>query len=209
MFIEGRKEKQYSESLFNQLYLLTLLIQSENDLPERIIENRIKKSGRTISRYFHALHTSGLIPKINHSRKTNIYSISYTIDDMERYYIKWAKEYIVDVKDAMLRYLDSYSKNNFNPKNRLYRLGRILICSFDDCHWDDSISLEDDGSDDIDLSDIDMTDLVLYENNFYRIVFSGYEDLYDGLSVRSKQRDFKLLRDVFVKVLSDFDTFGY
>ena len=84
-----------------------------------------------------------------------------------------------------------------------------MISSFNNCYWDNSYYFEDDGNDDeLDLTDIDMTDMVIFKNEFYHIAFTGYENLYKDLSIRSRQRDFKLLKDVFLTILTDHDTFG-
>lgn len=208
MHIEGRKDKPYSESLFNQLLLLSMIIQSENYLPSYIIDSRLHKAERTYRRYFFNLRQCGLIPKVNYVREDNSYYIPFEIDDMERYYSAYDKKYHIDKKDALIRFLKSYSKEHINPDDRLSRLGRILICSIQDCYLDDSYYLEDDDSDELDLSDIDMTDMVIYDNKFYHIAFTGYEDLYKNLSARSRQRDFKLLKDVIISILSDYDAFG-
>lgn len=208
MYIEGRKSKPYSESLFNQLYLLAMLIQSESNLPDYIIDSRLKKSERTYRRYFHDLHQCGLMPKVirsaapssedelsGESAKSFSYSIPYETDDIDQYYDKRTKHYYYDDVEVMLKYLDSYSMNHFNPQDRLYRLGRVLICSYYDCYLVDPDDIEDEPG------THEPKDLV-------RISFKGYEDLYEGMSLRSRQRDFKLLRDVITTVLLDHDALG-
>ena len=219
MYIEGRKNKPYSESLFNQLRLLAMLIQTESRLPDYIIDSRLHKSERTYRRYFHDLHACGLIPKVKRSKskiaeddpeetdsenRFFVYGIPYEVLDWNRYYLDWAKEYYVEVKDAILVYLEAYSRKHFNPQNRLYRCGRILICSYQDC-W---LYSDEYDEDELDFDTQDMSTLHLYKGHYYKIVFSGYDDLYEGMSLRSKQRDLKLLRDVIAAVLSDQESLG-
>lgn len=221
MYIEERKDKPYSESLFNQLRLLAMLVQTEAKLPDYIIDSRLHKSERTYRRYFLDLHKCGLIPKVKRSaapssedelsgksENTYFYSIPYEILDWSRYYHSWAKEYYVDDKDAILVYLNAYSKEYFNPQDRLYRLGRVLICSYENCYWVEDFYFEDDGKDELDMSDIDMSEHFLYKDNLFRIIFKDYEDLYEGISLRTRQRDFKLLREVIAEVLLDQDALG-
>lgn len=219
MYIEGRKDKPYSESLFNQLRLLAMLVHTEAKLPDYIIDSRLHKSERTYSRYFLNLHKCGLIPKVKRSvvpssedelsgksEKIYLYGIPYKILDWSRYYISWSKEYCVDHEDAILTYLNAYSKKHFNPHDRLYRLGRVLICSYGDSYWNSDFYLEDDGKDELDMSD--MSEHFLYKDNLFHIVFKDYEDLYEGISLRTRQRDFRLLREVIAEVLLDQDALG-
>lgn len=209
MQIEGRIDKPYSKSLFNQLFLLAMLIQSENQLPVYIIDSKIHKSDRTYRRYFQDLNQAGLIPKIQRRRKDNSYTVPFDFRDMKRFTTIYGGKRYVDIKGALLHFLSSYIEEHCNTRSRLYRCGRVMISSFNNCYWDNSYYFEDDGNDDeLDLTDIDMTDMVIFKNEFYHIAFTGYENLYKDLSIRSRQRDFKLLKDVFLTILTDHDTFG-
>lgn len=213
MYIEGRKSKPYSEKLYNELLLLVMFISSDDDLPSYILNNTFHKSARTYRRYFKELHDCGLIPEIISRRSKNLkgefnYTIPYEIEDMEIYYYEFSKSYFVDVSDALLRHLRKYSKEHFNPSDRLFRCGRIILSSYNDCYWDDTYYLEDDGSDDLDLSNLDMTNTYLVGNMFYHVELSGYDDLYDGLSLRSRQRDLKLVKQAVLDALVLSDKFG-
>ena len=54
----------------------------------------------------------------------------------------------------------------------------------------------------------DMSEHFLYKDNLFHIVFKDYEDLYEGISLRTRQRDFRLLREVIAEVLLDQDALG-
>ena len=105
MQIEGRIDKPYSKSLFNQLFLLAMLIQSENQLPVYLIDSKIHKSDRTYRRYFQDLNQAGLIPKIQRSRRDDSYTIPFELPDMNRFINIYGEKRYVDIKEALLYFL--------------------------------------------------------------------------------------------------------
>lgn len=212
MHIDGRKSKPYSEKLYNQLLLLAMIIQSENELPSYIIRKRFNKSERTYRRYIRDMHQCGLIPAIRREvvsvmGNEYIYSLPFVEEDPEPHSLQNRRFYI-DERRILLRSLNNYSGAHPNPQDRLYRCGSVLLRCYDNCYLDSDYCLEDDNKEEIDLTGIDMKDLVLYNGSFYRIPFTDYDDLYEGLSLRSRQRDFKLLRQVIREVLSLQDILG-
>ena len=201
MYIEGRKSKPYSEALYNELLLLTMLINGVNDLPSYILNNTFHKSNRTYRRYFKELNDCGLVPEIV-SRRIKHQNNEFTC------YIPDSNDDPFNDKDDLLEYLVSYSKVHGNNSSRLFRCGMIIITSFEKCYWEDGYYLEDDDTDDLDLSDLDMTNTYLVGGLFYHVELSVYAELYEGLSLRSRQRDLKLVKQVVLDGLVLSDKFG-
>lgn len=211
MYIEGRKNKPYSEKLYNELLLLAMFISSDDNLPSYMLNSIFHKSARTYKHYFKELHDCGLIPEIVSRKSDSLkgefnYKIPYEIENMEIYYSKFSKDYYIDTKDALLRYLRTYSKENYNPSDRLFRCGCVILSSIENCYPE--CYLEDDGSEEIDLSEFDMEDTYLIDRTVYHVEIFGYDDLYDGLSLRSRQRDLKLVRQVLLDTLVLADRLG-
>lgn len=213
MKIEGRKDKPYSERLYGELYILALLIEAEGNLPTYLFHNRLNKSQRTYRRYFEELHVAGLIPQYS-SRQNNVannssekdwtYSISF---DPEHDIPAQTGEYMFH-REALEYYLDAYSRQNPKPEDRLYRLGRILICSIEDCYYDDQFDFLYTRKDiDEYIKSLNMSEYVIDNGEYYHIRFQGYEDLYRNLSPRSRQRDLKLLQIVMLDVLKQHERF--
>ena len=197
MYIEGRKNKPYSEALYNELLLLNMLISAVNDLPSYILNETFHKSGRTYRRYFRELHDCGLIPEIVFRRSRHLH-------DEFTCYIPVNKDTGQPFEDAdrLLQYLDLYSREHFNPASRLYRCGRIIISSSEQCYCYDDCFLKDDDS------DLNLPNTYHVGELYCHVELSGYAELYEGLSLRSRQRDLKLVKRTVLDALLLSDKFA-
>ncbi len=213
MKIEGRKDKPYSERLYGELYILALLIEAEGNLPSYLFHDRLNKSQRTYRRYFEELHDAGLIPPYSSRRvkspdkpldKDWMYSVDYGLQD----FVKSHKGWFYYPRELLLDFLYDYSLEQINPQDRLYRLGRILICSMYDCYYDSEFdSFHTRREIDEYIRELNMSEYVIEDGEYYHIVINEDEDLYQNLSPRSRQRDLKLLRKVILDVLKQHDRF--
>ena len=122
--------------------------------------------------------------------------------------------YYFDRRKALCDILYDYAKEHANPQNRLYRLGAIIIYSIPDCWYDyDYAGCETDEERQEYLKYLSDSpdgnkDWVFENGELYHVSFCDYEDLYEGLTERSRQRDFKLIRRVIIDILSDHDKYG-
>ena len=69
MYIEGRKQKKYSDRLFGELCLFYLLMSDGEIAPLHILRSRLNVSDRTLYRYAKDLRDCGLCPKLFKSTK--------------------------------------------------------------------------------------------------------------------------------------------
>ena len=168
MYIEGRKQKKYSDRLFGELCLFYLLMSDGEIAPLHILRSRLNVSDRTLYRYAKDLRDCGLCPKLFKSTKKG--------EEYEYEYFSCGGE--------------RPSEHAAPSGNRLYRCGMLLyrnyeaVCFMKDI-YDDPEDLEPYEK----LYTYNGTEFVLH-------IYDDCDDLYEGISLRTKQRDLTLVREV-------------
>ena len=203
MYIEGRKKKKYSEKLFNELCFLSIFLYSEGDIPFYILDRKIKVSERTYFRYIEELRKCGALPYIKKGKaaKTvggNEKNDHFILDlnSYEEYGSSYSYGSMGPISsyidfDCFMRSLDDEHPVAYDPKNRLQRCAKMLTRNYQKLYplWD--VYDDDDMPSNLEIVDIDGKEYVFYE-------FDTCDRLYETLSVRSKQRDVRIVKDALI-----------
>ena len=181
MYIEGRHDKSYSEKLHDQLFILGMLIWNNNELPGYLLDNYCGKAERTYRRYFRQLHESGLIPEVQRTRSKDLKGgVNWRLALSQQ-----------ESSDDLNDLLEVYCTARPNPRDRLYRCGRLLIFSLGYCYYRNEED-EEAGS---------GRDWETVDGISYYVPVIDQSDMYVSLSARCRQRDHKLVRQVLLEIL--------
>ena len=183
MDIANRKQKKYPEKLFIELCILFLLIDSGNDVELFVLSNLFRKSLKTYKRYAEELSQCGITPELS----------LRMIDGERRFFFDcWDRgDYDID------QLLPEYISEHFHEEkcsDRLYRCGYMLAKSpyslqrSDDLDEDEYVTVSD-------------SDKVEYDGREYCFFdFDKCDELYKKTSLRTQQRDVRIVKDVLVKM---------
>ncbi len=202
-FSEGRKPKQYSEKLFNELCILYLLLDSSNLADAYIVKLLFDASPRTVRRYTAELHASGVTPPISYKRITGAAPAKKRKKKRRTTEVREPKSdqgyaYTCPVWEHggwdTCDDFQEYSRGNLNGerrRDRLFRCGYMMIRSFGSLRR----------IDDADPEDYIPGDVVMIDGTEYVFAyFDRCEELYEEMSPRTQQRDMKVVKDVLVKM---------
>jgi len=193
MIIEGRKKKEYSEKLFGELCLLYLLMESNNNAYLYILNNKLKKSSRTIYRYADDLYVNGITPKIStHKKKNKKYNYLFCKsiikkNDKDYYFaLAYIKEFIIKNKSVVFK--------NKQHKDKLFRTALLMIENIDNYY---DIDFFDDVQDSYDHPK------KVNGNTFAFECFDVLDEIYKDVSLKTKQREIKIVKDVIYHMFED------
>ena len=181
MLIENRHKKLYSEKLFNELCIIYLLIDSDNTLDSYVLDKRFGVSKRTMYRYIEDINAS--LPALNlhfEGKKKHMYlcaDLPKEYDDYDLY------QYILDL-----------GKDNSNSSDRLWRCTHLLAKNYGCLDKEEYI----DESDLINISAYDKA--IINDERYVFIDFSTCDAFYEKTSLRTQQRDVRLVRDVLIRM---------
>ena len=183
MDIINRKPKKYSEKLFIELCILYLLIDSGNDVELFVLSNLCNRSLKTYRRYAKEICQCGLTPEIS----------LRIVDGERRFFFDCWNRGNYDVEDLLYEYIsDNYHEDKCS--DRLYRCGYMLSSSpyslqrSDDLDEDEYVTVSD-------------SDKVEYDGREYCFFdFDKCDELYKKTSLRTQQRDVRIVKDVLVKM---------
>ena len=183
MLIENRHKKLYSEKLFNELCIIYLLMDSDNTLDSYVLDQRFGVSKRTMYRYIEDINAS--LPALNlhfEGKNKHRFLTASLPDEYDDY----------ELSILIIKTLSDLDVSN----DRLRRC--ILLVAHNE------YSLENvDHLDEADLSDLSENDYVQINDEQYVFCdFYSNEKVYEKTSLRTKQRDVKLVKDVLVKLKS-------
>ena len=166
MKIQNRKNKLYSEKLFNELCFIFLII-TTNKIDFYILNRKINRSHRTYNRYLEDIYACGILPK-------NALKIKYFKTNNTKYYIydKFASLYDNEKIDYISNHLEKYHINN-----RLYRTCLIMLNNIESYFDYDT--------------DENNEPIYGFEGGFSDLSFTKL-----GISKRTYYRDAKLVKDV-------------
>lgn len=181
MLIENRHKKPYSEKLFNELCIVYLLIDNDNSLDYYVLDRLFQTSKRTLYRYIKDINdvcpSLGLHSEGENKHKYLCASLPKQYDDYDLY------QYILDL-----------GKDNSNCSDRLWRCTQLLAKNYGCLDKEDCI-------DESDLINISAYDKAIINNERYAFIdFSACDELYGKTSLRTQQRDVKLVKTILIKM---------
>ena len=181
MLIENRHKKPYSEKLFNELCIVCLLMDSNNILDSYVLDRRFGVSKRTLYRYIEDINEACPPLNLHFEGKTKH---KYLCADIPEEYDKY----------ELSLYISDIGHENRIKNDRLWRCMQLLACNYGGLDLEKYI-------DEDDLINIPSDDRILINGERYVFVdFFKYDELYEKTSLRTQQRDVRLVKDVLVKM---------
>ena len=181
MLIENRHKKPYSEKLFNELCIIYMLMDNSNILDSYVLDQSFSVSKRTMYRYIEDINSA--CPHLNlhfEGKSKHKYLHADLPEEYENYELSL---YISDIG----------SENRIN-NDRLWRCMQMLARNYTSLDREDYI-------DEDDLISIPSNDRILINGDRYVFVdFFTYDEMYEKTSLRTQQRDVRVIKDVLTKM---------
>ena len=183
MIVDNRHKKLYSEKLFNELCIVYLLMDSNNTLDSYVLDRRFGVSKRTMYRYIEDINEACPPLNLHFEGKTRHKYLCADIPD----------EY--DEYELSL-YISDISHENRIKNDRLWRCTRLLANNYGCLEKEDYID------EDL-LINISSDNKVIINGERYTFIdFSTCDAFYEKTSLRTQQRDVRLVKDVLIYMLS-------
>ena len=183
MDIPNRKKKAYSEKLFNELCLFYLLIASENKADLYVVDKKINKTRRTLYRYIDDLYQNGIIPKASLHKGHNNNYFCMDMNEIQSFYYsdlqKYIEKYILNNKDTYV-----LSKQH---KEKLYRTCLLILNNIDSFY---DVEFFDEEQKIYDHPTRKGNSIFAFDS------FSIQEGLYENISIKTRQRETNLVKEV-------------
>ena len=180
MIIENRHKKQYSEKVFNELCILYLLMDNNNVLDAYVLTGHFMVSKRTLYRYVEDINTAWPIINLHFEGNSKHKYLCAEIPE----------EYDNDLAYYISKTYDKAEINDERLCRRIKLLTRNQYCltSIDDI-------------DEEDLDGISPSEIVLInDEKFVFADFDTCDELYKITSLRTQQRDVRLIKQVLIKM---------
>ena len=181
MIINNRHKKPYSEKLFNELCILFMVMDNNNALDNYVLYKRINASKRSIYRYIEELNAACPFLNLHFEGKTKL---KYLCADLPEDYESFCLSNFI---------VDSMQDKDWD-NNRLSRCSLLLAHN----HYS---LLPEDEIDDDELDDLTDEDFVIIgDERFAFVDFFPCPELYKKTSLRTQQRDVRLVKDILIKM---------
>ena len=206
MYIENRKQKKYSEKLFKELCFYWLLLAGEGRADLYMLNSKLGVSSRTLFRYAKELNECGLVPKLSKRvlRADDKTADFYSFDP--RVYRQYERQYLKAHKDDrwssydFFQFAEDYPKRNAKEssgQSRLYRCGVLLASNQYTAEPLEYLIDEDEKiPEGLEVFEFEGKEYAFYVNDLC-------EDIYENLSLRTLQRDLRVVKDVIIYMFEE------